>query len=276
MQRNEINLMGYYPYTLVNKFAGEWTPFNQTANGYVATLSLFKQQQNRYSLANLNTDGAACQGITLLYIENDCSMSALSNAVPELAKINPKSLAKAINYQVEYQGDEGARQALTTKGKCKKISYDDAPNKMNFKDLLNRIYAEVFKNGANTFYLTVKCVGHLGGSNAPYSGWHAYVIAGNEDQWKFFEANKGEVVFKKRQNETSKDTLVRMLQWLAEESEVGNLQEFTAMLPIVVREDGTTRKCVNYQVDIYKKDYTPTVTSENEKLQQLTRTYALR
>ncbi|GEM_PF-4845881 len=259
MQRSSnstgFDLMGYKPYQFVGEFNGTWVPFNQTETGYVGILNLFKAIQKRHRLPNPTEDAAACQGITLLYVENDCSMKALSTAKPELGGIKPKALAEGVNYQARYSGTVEARDAMTDpkgKIKCKMLGADKYPHRID----ITEIFDSIEKSEGNVFFITGYCDGRANGLS--YDAAHAFVIANDGQRWKFFEAQRGEVSF---------GSFKELKAWFNKEATQGTLQEFGARYPVEVRQ-GVTRRYTDCTLDVYKKNFSHHLQSRDEPSMQ--------
>lgn len=243
IQSQSYNLSGYSGYQFVREFKGIWVPFNQTTAGYVGVLSIFKTVQKRHHLPDRVTDAAACQGISLKYIENGCSLRNLSTASPESGKIHPASLAAAVNYQAKCSGTLEARQALTDpdgKIQCQSLSVDNYPRKWALNQILNRIA----ESNGNVFYLTGYCTGLAWGK--VYEGAHAFVITRKGNAWRFFEAQRGEVVF---------SCFDDFSAWIMKESLSGSLKDLNTLRPVEVKPD-VIRYYHAYTLDIYHKDFT--------------------
>ncbi|RDI46046.1 hypothetical protein [Aquicella lusitana] len=244
----ETRLNGYYPYQFVQEFGGEWIPFNQNVTGHVATLRLFQTLQKKHGLPGPVEDAAACQGISLLYVENGCSMKGLSTGTPDEQSVNPRLLAKAVNYQAKYSGTQGSRKAMTEPSgiNCTAIQLDPRPLEMKLDKILQRIEDAAKQLNGGVFYLTGYCEGMV--NRRHYEAAHAFIIAFDGNRWKFFEAQRGEVSFK---------TFEDFRKWIDKESRYGTLRELRERIPIQVRGDGLTRKYTDYTLDIYSPNLAP-------------------
>ena len=256
--KTEKELAGYRPYCFVEKHNGTWTPLSQKYAGYIDIFKLEQTIKKRNQM-EVSKDAAVCQGVALFYIEQNCSMEhihskALSSENVGIQKFPGKtkvhSLTKVAKNQLSYSTEVEARKAMSNLGYTLiSVSNNHSErNRPSIKKILQNIESAK-EDQKNLFLIAGYCMGMNNG--VPYDdAGHAFVIVHIDNQWKFFEANRGEVAFNTKQE---------LFGWLYEEIEKGELQELTRAREV---KPNVTRYFYDFDIAEYYK--TPQMKSQTK------------